>query len=182
MRPTRHCVEWHGELYTAEPLKTLTRVSRHDALNSRKLDPATLGAWAQPIVNAGPAAARLLPVHDHRHRLWAVGRSRRPNLDPARIVPAGQTCPVYPDLHGGWRRAGKRGSPDPGRALGGPPVEGPTTSVADGQSSTRAARTIAPDAGIAEVTMVYPHNGLLQADGGCRRQTQRCRPGTGGCV
>jgi hypothetical protein len=27
MRRTRHCVEWHGELYTAEPLKTLTRVS-----------------------------------------------------------------------------------------------------------------------------------------------------------
>ena len=27
MRRTRHLVEWHGELYTAEPLKTLTRVS-----------------------------------------------------------------------------------------------------------------------------------------------------------
>jgi hypothetical protein len=27
MRPTRHFVEWHGVRYTAEPLKTLTRVS-----------------------------------------------------------------------------------------------------------------------------------------------------------
>ena len=27
MRQTCHLVEWHGELYTAEPLKTLTRVS-----------------------------------------------------------------------------------------------------------------------------------------------------------
>jgi hypothetical protein len=27
MRRTSHLVEWHGERYTAEPLKTLTRVS-----------------------------------------------------------------------------------------------------------------------------------------------------------
>jgi hypothetical protein len=27
MRQSRHLVEWQGELYTAEPLKTLTRVS-----------------------------------------------------------------------------------------------------------------------------------------------------------
>jgi len=27
MHRTRHLVEWHGERYTAEPLKTVTRVS-----------------------------------------------------------------------------------------------------------------------------------------------------------
>ena len=27
MRWTRHLVEWHGVVYTADPLKTLTRVS-----------------------------------------------------------------------------------------------------------------------------------------------------------
>ena len=95
--------DYSGRALTPTPIQTTAIVPALATDTARSIGGhrATLGVWSHPTLNAGPAAARLLPVHDYRHRLWAVRRSRRPNLDPARIVTTRQTCAVNPDLHGG---------------------------------------------------------------------------------
>ena len=84
----------------------------------------------------------LKPSHFKVHRLWAVRCFRGRDLNPAVIIAGGQASAIYRDGHGGGGGPIFRGSLDPGRTLGGCPVEGPTTSVADVEGSTR----VAPEA------------------------------------